>query len=550
MDQEIVQLRERLEFLNCYRNSLASLSFLPDEILSQIFFEYGRNVEIPFRGTWTKLMLVCKKWRQIGLNHAALWSFISLPQRSKGLTLDERLQRSAQYPLTLNFFQIPRQSDIPNRILLSHSNRTRYLNISATGPGIIRDIFKGIDALPAVAGLTLVSSMTSTYELDQRLQRQVAPNLRWLSLFRVGFHAWDLVSNLNTLTLQGSNAMARLPSFRDILCVLSRSPRLAELVWKGYWNQDPAELDGFKAIPFPAIQLVHLTLLDVTASLQWMELIIDVLKIPPMATLSLMIPDSSNGESIKHLLVPIKRHLHRPGGPVFRSIALGHEAGEGFRLSAHTTSSCPMRSVSLPGTLAKFSLLTRAKTQLDIRSSLRKLIHALPFDSSSVNLNSCMPTDFTLQTWQTVGTVLPQLKEIQIGMGHDMVAMLKGFLSVLEQGPQDLHGRSERRLAENTAGLRPSKLSINFLLWRHRSNPEGMPERPQRFSWFNSLLHALERYRDLETVNKPAGEKWEALEFERHQGSEEYDMIQLYRDRLLEVAKSLTIDGEVYEPVE
>lgn len=89
-----------------------------------------------------------------------------------------------------------------------------------------------------------------------------------------------------------------------------------------------------------------------------------------------------------------------------------------------------------------------------------------------------------------IGMALPQLKRIEIGMGHQMVAMLKGFISALERSPTKTKGQSgrrRRRIAKKLA-LRPDTLFLHFKLWYSTREP---PALDSRRLWFDTILHTM-----------------------------------------------------------
>ncbi|KZV73745.1 hypothetical protein PENSPDRAFT_540255, partial [Peniophora sp. CONT] len=67
----------RLQRLKEYRNTLTSpfYNLLP-EILSYIFFIYAQDNNELFNLRWARLLLVCRRWHEVGLTTPKLWSFI------------------------------------------------------------------------------------------------------------------------------------------------------------------------------------------------------------------------------------------------------------------------------------------------------------------------------------------------------------------------------------------------------------------------------------------------------------------------------------------
>lgn len=69
----------RLRRLKECRNTLSSAIYcLQPEILSRIFFVYAQENDELFNLRWTRLLLVCRRWHDIGKNTQSLWSFIDV----------------------------------------------------------------------------------------------------------------------------------------------------------------------------------------------------------------------------------------------------------------------------------------------------------------------------------------------------------------------------------------------------------------------------------------------------------------------------------------
>lgn len=110
-----------------FRNLLASPIFrLPPEILSRIFFIYAdsENHAELFSLSWTTLLTVCRRWRDVCIDFPKLWSYIHIPDipssnRPAAFAMSKRLDmqrdRSKSYPLTVKLDNVT----FYNRDLLS-----------------------------------------------------------------------------------------------------------------------------------------------------------------------------------------------------------------------------------------------------------------------------------------------------------------------------------------------------------------------------------------------------------------------------------------------
>ncbi|TFL04368.1 hypothetical protein BDV98DRAFT_562137 [Pterulicium gracile] len=119
--------------LKSYQNAVAPISFLPDEVLSEIF-----NLlvaEYPFGSQRDTLMLVCRHWRNVAVADGRLWCWYNQASGSdRWTTLLE--QRSKAYPLNLQIFT----SD-SRPFFQRHSHRVGSLDLFG-GISEFRDFFQ------------------------------------------------------------------------------------------------------------------------------------------------------------------------------------------------------------------------------------------------------------------------------------------------------------------------------------------------------------------------------------------------------------------------
>ncbi|KZV64428.1 hypothetical protein PENSPDRAFT_588394, partial [Peniophora sp. CONT] len=85
LDDEIQRSSARLQRLREYRNALSSPMYtLLPELLSRIFFIYAFDNDSLYDVRWTKLMFVCRRWRDVALHTPELWSFVQLNDPRQG----------------------------------------------------------------------------------------------------------------------------------------------------------------------------------------------------------------------------------------------------------------------------------------------------------------------------------------------------------------------------------------------------------------------------------------------------------------------------------
>ncbi|KZV73773.1 hypothetical protein PENSPDRAFT_682525 [Peniophora sp. CONT] len=114
LDDELERGRQRQCHMQECRNLLASpICLLAPEILSHIFFIYAHNEDHKalFSLSWTSLLTVCRRWKDVCIESPKLWSYIHIghlptdakfPSHSAMIRrLNMQRERSKSYPLTV-----------------------------------------------------------------------------------------------------------------------------------------------------------------------------------------------------------------------------------------------------------------------------------------------------------------------------------------------------------------------------------------------------------------------------------------------------------------
>ena len=129
IDEELDAARRLAHSLRSRRNTLASISFLPAELLSRIFhFRAREDTPWPAMGkySWTAIAHVCQRWRQVALNDSSLWARL-IGNRPSVEWVSEVLVRARNAPLTIDFMSAPRPGALSK--LRSHIPHTRELRL-------------------------------------------------------------------------------------------------------------------------------------------------------------------------------------------------------------------------------------------------------------------------------------------------------------------------------------------------------------------------------------------------------------------------------------
>ncbi|TFK63593.1 hypothetical protein BDN72DRAFT_847461 [Pluteus cervinus] len=182
IDQEVLQLKERISVLNTFRNTLAPVSGLPTEVLSEIFLHLLKDTSI-FEIGWNPVdpvtvTRVCRRWRHTALTIPQLWATIADKRSDVPIRIDQieaYIQRSRTTPLSVHLWN-PSASALG--ACLAHIPRLRKLKL--VGDSIDQQVVDEALAQPAplLAALELEAIILPPSDLFSG----VHPNLRSLLL--------------------------------------------------------------------------------------------------------------------------------------------------------------------------------------------------------------------------------------------------------------------------------------------------------------------------------------------------------------------------------
>lgn len=249
-------------------------------------------------------------------------------------------------------------------------------------------IFKDVSDLSNLKELKLDTWANGYWSLKRSMEESIVPHLQSLVIHNVKFFSFHLLANLTTLSLErfdGQTSDISLPTFSDILAVLYRSPRLHTLKFQEYWRESdiPSE-----ASHTGSVILKHLYSIELFADVGDLCVLLQTLQMPAKVLILIVARESWDGDHLKPLLVPLRRHLRHPGGHVFRSLTIEKSSSSYISVPADTGDTCPSPLSSSLGHEVPFSILTYPACQCELRSVLSIIIHALPLDPSSVSLDS------------------------------------------------------------------------------------------------------------------------------------------------------------------
>lgn len=519
-----------------------------------IFLEFGTVVEHwPLR-QWKDLMLVCRRWRDILMAHTKLWSFvtseISLFGRN-GLTLEQRLQRSAGAALTCEFRLLGGHTSALSDlaiVLAGHGHRVKSLNLT----GNYDDLQT---ALGSVGDLPMLSELQIRRFSEDEDRSSLAPHrfmtlnlphVRRLELHNVRFTAHDLLSNLYSLRLRNHKGqdVAFLPSFKNVIDILARSPRLERLELSSFWRENDRASNAL-TVGDP-VMLSHLEHIDVSGGIRYLTVLLKTLAVPTTTKMSFDIPDDLTGLDIRDFLVPLRRLLHRQGVQPLRSLAIAGATPSYLNIVADTAQHCegipPPRSIA-DGPL--FALTTKSIRGRDVRSIIIKVLNMLPLDPMTALCLDVhwarLDTSHAMKTWIAICQLLPQLTHVVGAMDAGVVVLIQGMTKAMGRGTKGVSGRRRRHMIEQNP-LHPMALTLHC----HRRT--GMPDEiatPETYQHYDGLVLALQNYRDAELPGKPKDVLWDKLEFAHPEEKEErfpdlYDNM----DRLRLVTRRLDVHDD------
>ncbi|TFK58559.1 hypothetical protein BDN72DRAFT_966321 [Pluteus cervinus] len=250
IDAEILQLRLRIAALSAARNTLAPIACLPADILASIFHEARRNTNYLLRGDTLqslKASWVCRDWRHVALDHATLWTDISVPSLLKGVP--ELLSRSKQALLSVSLDKIPSQDISPLiPLVLRQLPRIRLLELRRA-----RSLDDGTDDIIRLGPLwdlpapALVALRLRGVELPENVFNALPlPSLQQLVLENC-VTPWSLAIFSNLRTFSISRPHLKLPP-ATLLEILQQTPNLIELKLESALDE-PAMVIGDESSP-------------------------------------------------------------------------------------------------------------------------------------------------------------------------------------------------------------------------------------------------------------------------------------------------------------
>lgn len=539
------------------RNTLSPIDFLPDELLGEIFLEvfllhpdkpypYG-GCSTEFDASWTRLMLVCRRWRQIGLTEHRLWSYISVgSQPSRGLSLGQILARSSHLFLTCRLDLTNKLWDQVDFLLNVHGGRIRGLEV--TGKAFqLNAFFHSMSKFPSLRELTArcVTQKASDVHWVPDVLDAIVPQLRALELYNVQFTRRVLSrTNLCSLVLSrprtDSNSPFPLPFIPEMVSTLRHLPRLTLLKLHNYLRED-AQVDRSGTTTAP-VNLDHLNHLSLAGSTKILATFLPILTFPSTTTLALFTWLADYPFS--PLMIPIHRRLHSSPTLKFRSLSVRSASLGSISIIADVRTHCP-NDVDGEGR-ASFRLEVPL---FDLQDIIPKILHALPLaESVTVDIRSLNKYSQLLrQTWRAFFMHTPSISELSVELTSgrsDPLSPVQGLIDARWYVQTRIQsGRWPERLAKRTPYRWPLELQV-----RHRDSLSIM-DRITLPNLYDDFLRALKMRILLEEqtrANVDDHSLFDTVQFFDVEGREGIwgDLVRRYREPLLELADMVLVNGQ------
>jgi hypothetical protein len=232
---EINSLEASARALKSRHNELAPISRLPPETLATIFTFLSASAwnERVAHLKWIRVAHVCRRWREIALNHPRFWSHINFTKlTSAGMA--EILARAKMVPLHLEADSTKWDAahfEVFGRQLESHIPHTHHLKFNGYQPSTV--VKRLVSPTPTLESLSLFhksSKYMSPHDIiPDNLFNCTAPSLTSLKLENcdIGWKS-PLLKGLRILEILNLSAKAR-PKLNDWLDALNEMPQLKEL---------------------------------------------------------------------------------------------------------------------------------------------------------------------------------------------------------------------------------------------------------------------------------------------------------------------------------
>jgi F-box-like len=331
VDDDIESLEVSIRALKSRRNSLASISRLPPEVMAIIFSFVSSpgGTILPFpdakpdRLGWLRVAHVCHLWREIALNQPRFWSHVDFTVLTSAGAV-EMLARAKMAPLYLEA-ELPHHWDMARvsafqEELGAHISHTVRLTISAESFHFQKTLERLISPAPILEVLSLTNESPSGSQLlsfqritiPNTLLGGIAPRLSYLALSDCNI-SWKspLLKGLRRLEIFGLCTNLR-PCLEDWLNALNEMSQLEALILH-YATPLASQCPPLISEPDRTVTLPFLTQIDITAPAGDCAVALAHLVLPGVIWLHVNAESHHwKGDDVRAVIPYISRNAHGP----------------------------------------------------------------------------------------------------------------------------------------------------------------------------------------------------------------------------------------------
>nr|GAT60555.1 predicted protein [Mycena chlorophos] len=499
--------------------TLAPVYCLPNEILALIIELYAHTSSYYSRSalynlSWTKVLLVCRWWYQVGRVQRHLWSYIHIERPfilpdSFVRRIRTQLENSGLQPqLTVRFSLLGEPEIALCQWLLNHHS-SDVVSFDVSGPAeTVHLLLSPLSPNPltALRCLKLGYYGAEGLALPDEFLRGALPCLKELALNRTPL-TWNLLHGLERLKLHGcanSASVGAPPNVGDILRLVQASPglRALDLVPQegDTFHSDAATDVAYSKIPLPFLEFLHIQ--DVVSPI---TLLLNHLTIPVRATLQLFPYRISVGLDIRAILIPLRKLIRSPRRNEFHALVLSTGRSTtgthfGCKMDLVETPSSPSylrlshRSIfddGHPLNEAALTLHTHPRTERALRQILTKFLHAARAELLT-HLDTRYARGLGVPTWRALLRLLPALQSIGMEVTDRFSdpdnepewreSQLRSVVSLLEA------------LRDSSASSSVRLLRLTIQRWIGPPYGKEAPPSDEEAAWLAPFLAALEAF--------------------------------------------------------
>ncbi|KAJ7591812.1 hypothetical protein C8J56DRAFT_1131063, partial [Mycena floridula] len=483
VDQRLSLLLKSVIKLRRYRNSLSTISVLPDEILSKVFLEHVLLSD-PFCPNWTEIMQVCRRWHDVCMSDMRLWSFLSCEFDT---ALGQWITRSQQHPVAC---RLDLSKSMPVSCFILTNNFKRIYNLEIRGKESELDsLLPEVQALPTLHSLdvSVTSRPRTVWQIPSVF---VASQLREVHLNEAGLSMkrFFQLDNLTDLSLQKEkDTNGIMPSVDDLLALLGRSPRLRQLKLKYYTNPEMGDFHSTVVLP-------NLTVLEIVDWIPRVLALLEHMTIPAQTSLNISpIYLFADTKLRQRLFIYIARHLRH--NSAIKSFSISQYISFQISLHAHLSSK-PAGTCQTNCPEPHFSFTLERYTEHHCCNSIKQLFRHIPISPDGVTIDASVITtvdQMKMTAWTALFKALSApIKELRIGSNDAMSPMLLSLVETLKSRPQNANRRARKRALPTI-----EQLTVG--------GPVGGAKMQETAGFYERLLLILRRYSDVDVPGKLKG---------------------------------------------